>query len=237
MLDDLGSAADITQQVARLLRAADANQRLPTPVDDIVAAAELVSTREVAISESMIERAPETMRALLRSAKRKILGVLDRRERVIQIAPNSSAERERFVTCHEVAHHIFPWQADLAVLGDDSRTLAPSVTRLFEQEANQGAAEILFQQSLLATIARDYPVEMSTPLQLADLFGASAHATFRRWLEGLDETACGLVLDVADTGDQRKRYEQLLTPRWQARFGPDGYPRRLGASEFPRVLP
>ena len=118
------------------------------------------------------------MRPLLRSARRKILGVLDRRERVIQIKSARTAGRERFVTCHEVAHDIFPWQADLAVVGDNRQSPIPNVTAMFEREANQGAAEILFQQDLLRRMARDYPISISTPLELAVLFGSSIHATF-----------------------------------------------------------
>ena len=233
MLADLDSADEITKHVGHLLRLADVDERLPTPVEDIVAAAGLTKTSEIAITESMIRRAPANMRRLLRSAARKIQGVLHRSEQVIQIAPTSSAERERFVTCHEVTHAILPWQSDLAVLGDDKRTLSPQVTALFEREANQGAAEILFQQDLLTRIALDYPIAMSTPLVLADCFGASIHATFRRWVESIDGVACGLVLDTKLTNGHRRRYEQVLTPRWRQQFGSAGFPNKMDAKAFP----
>lgn len=237
MLEDLESADAITEQVTRLLRAADAGDRLPTPVDDIVAAAGLDRTDEVMLSDSMIKRAPKEMRRLLRAAQRKVVGVLDRRERVIQIAADGTEGRRRFVTCHEVAHHSFPWQADLVVLGDNSLTLSPQVTDLFEQEANQGAAELLFQQHLLKRVARDYPTEITTPIQLAQLFGASIHATFRRWVESVDATAFGLVLDPNVSANGRKRYEQLLTAKWQERFGPGGFPQFIATSLFPFAAP
>lgn len=232
MLADLDSADEITKHVGHLLRLADADERLPTPVEDIVAAAGLTKTSEIAITESMIRRAPANMRRLLRSAARKIQGVLHRSEQVIQIAPTNSAERERFVTCHEVTHAILPWQSDLAVLGDDKRTLSPQVTALFEREANQGAAEILFQQDLLTRIALDYPIAMSTPLLLAQCFGASIHATFRRWVESIDGVACGLVLDTRLVNGHRRRYEQALTPRWQQQFGSSGFPKEMGTKTF-----
>ena len=233
MLEDLASADDITEQVTRLLRAAGVDGHLPTPVDEIVAAAKLDRTDEVIVSDSMIKRAPKKMRGLLRSAARKIVGLLDRRERVIQIDPKFSRERRRFVTCHEVAHDIFPWQADLDVLGDDNRTLSPAAVEEFEREANQGAAEILFQQGLFAAIARDYPVEISTVPTLASMFGASFHATFRRWVESMDATACGLALDVDAANGRRRRYEQLLTPQWKARFGNSAYPGAVNERLFP----
>lgn len=233
MLADLDSADEITKHVGHLLRLAEVGERLPTPVEDIVAAAGLTKTSEIAITESMIRRAPEDMRRLLRNAARKIQGVLHRSEQVIQIAPTSSAERERFVTCHEVVHAILPWQSDLAVLGDDKRTLSPQVTTLFEREANQGAAEILFQQDLLARIALDYPMAMSTPVVLAQCFGASIHATFRRWVESIDGVACGLVLDTKLANGHRRRYEQVLTLRWRQQFGSVGFPKEMDAKAFP----
>lgn len=233
MLEDLDSAADIDRRVARLLRLADAGERLPTPVEDIAAAAGLVQTDEIVVSESMIKRAPKEMRRLLRSAERKIAGALDRRERVIQIAAIHTTGRQRFVACHEVAHDIFPWQRDLAVLGDDQKTLSPQVAATFEREANQGAAEILFQQDLLARIAKDYPIRISTPVELATLFEASIHATFRRWTESIDAAACGLVLDTKLTGGSRKRYEQVPTTRWQQQFGPRSFPEEMSAKRFP----
>ena len=233
MLADLDSADEITKHVGHLLRLAEVGERLPTPVEDIVAAAGLTKTSEIAITESMIRRAPASMRRLLRSAARKIQGVLHRSEQVIQIAPTTSAERERFVTCHEVAHAILPWQSDLAVLGDNQRTLSPRVATLFEREANQGAAEILFQQGLLARMAQDYPIAISTPLVLAQCFGASIHATFRRWVESVDGVACGLVLDTKLVMAHRKRYEQVLTLRWQQQFGSAGFPKEMDARAFP----
>ena len=233
MLADLDSADEITKHVGRLLRLADVDERLPTPVEDIVIAAGLTKTNEILITESMIRRAPARMRRLLRSAARKVHGVLHRGEQVIQIAPTNSAERQRFVTCHEVTHAILPWQSDLAVLGDNQRTLSPQVTDLFEREANQGAAEILFQQGLLAQVALDYPIAMSTPVALAECFGASIHATFRRWTESIDGVACGLVLDTKLVNGHRRRYEQVLTPRWRQQFGSDGFPKEMDAQAFP----
>ena len=155
MLSDLDSGDEIAASVQRLLLVADVDERLPTPVADIVAAAGLVKTDQVLLSDSAIARAPKHLRKLLRSAARKVVGVLDRRERVIQIEPSSSTGRENFVTCHEVAHDIFEWQRDLQVLGDTSQTLTAAVTNRFEREANQGGAEILFQLDLFRRIAAD----------------------------------------------------------------------------------
>ncbi|MEL6893849.1 MAG: ImmA/IrrE family metallo-endopeptidase [Actinomycetota bacterium] len=232
MLGDLDNGDDIASSVERLLRIADVNERLPTPVADIVSAAGLVKTDQVLLSDSMIAKAPKHLRKLLRSAARKVVGVLDRRERVIQIDPSSSTGRENFVTCHEVAHDIFPWQRDLQVLGDTSQTLTATVTNRFEREANQGGAEILFQLDLFRRVAGDFPIDLATPVELSAMFGASIHASFRRWVEGLDVPACGLVMDPAlDVGGRRRRHEHIDSGPWRRQFGRRRLPIRIGVDD------
>lgn len=234
MLSDLDNGDDIAASVERLLAVAEVNERLPTPIEDIVAAAGLVKTDEVLLSASMIAKAPKHLRKLLSSASRKIVGVLDRRERVIHIEPSSSKGRENFVTCHEIAHDIFDWQRDLQVLGDTSQTLRASVTNRFEREANQGGAEILFQRDLFQRIASDYPIDLATPVELSNLFGASLHASFRRWVEGLDVAACGLVMDTTlDSRGRRPRFEHIDSRRWRRQFGPHRLPTRISLEDYP----
>ena len=234
MLSDLDSADEITKHVGHLLRLAEVGERLPTPVEDIVAAAGLTKTSEIAITESMIRRAPAKMRQLLRSAARKIQGVLHRSEQVIQIAPNSSAEHERFVTCHEVTHAILPWQSDLAVLGDDkTNPLTASNGPLRERSEPRRRRDPLPAGSAHTNGAGlpDRDVH-SAPCSLSR-FGASIHATFRRWVESIDGVACGLVLDTELANGHRRRYEQVLTPRWQQQFGSAGFPKEMDAKAFP----
>ena len=120
---------DEIRDVARvLLRKADAEDRLPTPVDDIVASCGLLESDDYVFSESKISQAPRELRKLLRSAGRKIRGALDRRERVLHVSPSIVVPAQKqFVRCHEAMHDALPWQRDLVVLGDTNRTLAPDV--------------------------------------------------------------------------------------------------------------
>jgi IrrE N-terminal-like domain len=191
-LENLNEIRDVARA---LLLKADADDRLPTPVDDIVAGCGLLESDDYLLSESKVSQAPRQLRKLLRSAGRKIRGALDRRERVLHVSPAIDIPAQRqFVKCHEAMHDALPWQRDLLVLGDTSLTLAPDVEFLFEREANQGGAELLFQVDLLSRIARDYPTDITTPVALAELFGASIHATFRRWIEVHSDPVCGMVL-------------------------------------------
>jgi hypothetical protein len=238
MLADLDNAYEIGQEVARLLQKAEAGDRLPTRVDDIVAAAQLSCSTEYVLSEAKIAQAPKALRRLLRSAGRKIKGVLDRRERVIHVEESVTNDARRdFIRLHETCHDVFPWQREL-VFGDTDGTLAPSIDLRFEREANQGAAELLFQRDLLQRIARDYPTDISTPAALHVLFGASFHSTFRRWIETHKHALLGVVLSpqpVTRNPLRYQRHEQIASHAWRDRFGNGWLPRRIGPNFFPFI--
>lgn len=123
MLEDLEAADEISSQADRLLRAADACGRFPTPVNDLVRASQLSEADDYVLDESLINKAPVYLRTLLRSARHKIQGIIDRRARVIHISPAIDHEdRRRFVKMHETAHHILPHQQDL-LYAEDHETL------------------------------------------------------------------------------------------------------------------
>lgn len=227
-LDNLDDIRDVAQKV---LRRAEVAERLPTPVDDIIASCGLLESDDYVLSESKIAQAPLELRRILRAAGRKIRGALDRRERVLHVNPSVDHPAQRqFVRCHEAMHDALPWQRDLLVLGDTARTLLPSVELIFEREANQGGAELLFQLDLLTRMARDYPIDITTPVQLSTLFGASIHSTFRRWVETSSHPVCGLVIDptpLISTPPTYRRYELVESESWARRYGPNRFPARL----------
>lgn len=241
MQQRLNNLTEIQDVALALLRRADVDEQLPTPVNDLVAAAGLLEDADYVFSESKISQAPKELRRLLRSAGRKIRGALDRRERVLHVNPAVEVPAQRqFIRCHETMHDVLPWQRDLLVLGDTGKTLAPDIEFRFEQEANQGAAELLFQVDLLGRIARDYPTDIATPIALAQMFGASIHATFRRWVELHPAVACGVVLDPDPIGVSPltfRRYEVIESTAWRQRFGPKRIPHRLATSNHPFIAP
>ena len=99
--------------------------------------------------------------------------MLDRRERVVHVEDSLSDVRRNFFKLHEVGHDILPWQHELKVVAETGKTLSSQTERLFEREANQCAAELYFQAGLFQRISHDYPVNITTPIQLAELLGAS----------------------------------------------------------------
>jgi hypothetical protein len=232
-LENLDAIRDVAHTV---LRKADAGDRLPTPVDDILTSCGLLESDDYVLSESKIMQAPSNLRKLLRGAGRKIRGALDRKERIIHVSPSVEVPSQRqFVRCHEAMHDALPWQRDLMVLGDTSLTLAPDVEFVFEREANQGGAELLFQLDLLARVARDYLTDITTPVRLAGMFGASIHATFRRWIEDHHKPVCGLVLDpkpITTSPLTFRRFELVESESWQHQYGLNRFPRQLISSRY-----
>lgn len=236
MLDDLDSAGEISKQVDRLLRAADAYGRFPTPVEDIVAAAQLGHADDYVLDESLISKAPAYLRDLLRSAKEKIQGLVDRRERVIHISPKIEHEgKRRFITLHETTHHILPHQQEM-LFADDNETLSATTNRLFEREANQGAAELLFQRTQFTKDAADSEISIAAIWALTNRYGSSFHSAVRRYAETHPDAVAALVLERTPCSSDPPawvRHECMTTKTWIDRFGPARWPRRMSTSLYP----
>ncbi len=236
VLDDLDSAREISTQVHRLLRDADAYGRFPTPVKDIVAAAKLVTADDYVLDESLIRKAPASLRNLLRSGRDKIQGLVDRRARVIHISPNIDNDgKRRFVTLHETTHHILPYQQDL-LYADDGETLSPGTKMLFEQEANQGAAELLFQRNRFTEDATDTEISVAAIVMLAGRYGTSFHSAVRRYAETHPGVVAAIVLEPTPRSSDPPtwaRQECMTSSTWTARFGRPQWPRMMSALTYP----
>jgi hypothetical protein len=238
LLEDLEAADEISHQADRLLRAAGAYGRFPTPVDDLVRASQLSEADDYVLDESLISKAPAYLQSLLRSARHKIHGIIDRRARVIHISPAIDHEgKRRFVKLHETTHQILPHQQDL-IYAEDHETLSPATNRLFEREANQGAAELLFQCDGFARDAADLQVSVAAIWHLAGRYGSSFHAAVRRYAETHPGAIAAIVLEPTPSGQDTpawRREEVVTTPAWAARFGLPPWPRRLDARTYPFI--
>jgi hypothetical protein len=236
MQNPLESADEINQHVDRLLRAAGAYGRFPTPVEDIVSAAELEQADTYALDESLIKRAPAYLRTLLRSARSKIQGLVDRRARVIHISPDIDNDgKRRFVQLHETIHHALPHQQDL-LYADDNETLSPREDKLFEREANQGAAELLFQREKFTTDAAELEISTDSVWFLANRYGSSFHSALRRYAETHPGAIAAIVLDVTPVSRNPptwRRREFMTTEAWRATFGTPRWPAFMSSAAFP----
>jgi hypothetical protein len=234
-MPELDTLDDIKRVAAKLLRRADVDEMLPTPVERIVAVAGLEQS-DVWMEPSRIAHATDEARKMLRSASRKILGTLDRRDRVIYVSPEVEGKpRGRFVKLHETMHDQLPWQ-DTTIFADNHVTLSPTVERIFEREANQGAAELLFQNDLFTRVARDYPTSLDSPAELAAMFGASLHASVRRWVEGHQRRVCVAVMEPNPAGTAPLWYRRsylIQSPQWSSSIRNPWLTSTMSAREMP----
>jgi IrrE N-terminal-like domain len=240
VLEDLPSHTDIARLTDRLLREADAYGRLPTPVTDILAAAELVEAPQTFLSTSSIAEAPAHLRGILSRMSGKVHAVLDRRTREVHVNPATDlAGQQAFKRLHETSHDLFTWQqVDDGHDGfaDDQWTLSPRTQILFEREANQGAAELLFQRDRFAMTASDYAVGGGAVIELAERFGSSIHAAFRRYVETHRTAVAGVVLAPRPCESEPlafARKEAICSDTWRTRVeDPAVWPRVLRADPF-----
>jgi hypothetical protein len=222
---------NIVQEAQRLLRAAEVRRRLPTPVEDLVAAAGLVRGSDEIFAEHVLARAPKELQDAVRRLAGKVRAMLDRKAREIYVNPGITIDgRRNFQTLHEVGHHILPWQRELAYADDDERLSWLTQMRL-EREANQTAAELLFQCGFFTEVAAHYAIGIASVIELAEIFGASIHAAFRRYVETHRAPLCGVVIDCNHCHDEPlsyRRREAVCSGSWEPQFG--------SATNWPNVL-
>jgi transcriptional regulator with XRE-family HTH domain len=170
---------EIRRYVNALLREADALGRRPTPLEDIQEAARLVLTGEVTLDPRDRARLIEHFGSWVRIAWRRLQGTFDFRTAAIWVKPELHPMKRRFVVSHEIGHAILPAHKRTFAYVDDFTRLPPFARDLFEREANQAAAEILFQSGQLTDEFDGSPPSLREICDLSIAFGASVVATAR----------------------------------------------------------
>jgi hypothetical protein len=122
-------------------------------------------------------------------------------ERVVATQTGMGDKRTRFSVLHEIAHAVLPeHRAKLFVDTDQSLSWWAKVR--LEREANQFAADLLFQGRLFSEQALGLDLSLKTVVGLAPKYGASFEAAFRRYTE-THITPCGLIVyEKADHGEE-----------------------------------
>ncbi len=103
-------------------------------------------------------------------------------DRVVVTHANLGAKRSRFSVFHEIGHFVLPEHRDRLFL-DTDETLSWWTKLRLEREANQVAADLLFQGNRFTEEALDGPLSARTALDLAPQYGASYESTLRRYVE------------------------------------------------------
>lgn len=214
-----------------LLRKGGAYGRFPTPVSDLVGAAELEIARENALDKvflgSLYRSLPNSLKLApdrLKSALGKVMGLLDRRDRTVHIDKDLHPKKVVFLSIHEVGHDFLPWQRKtFDVLEDSDSELDPETRDKFEREANCFSSDVLFQLDTFAKEAADCAFGIRTPLALSKRYGASFYATARRYVV-TSRFPCALVVFNRvkdDQGTDRLAFRRsAASSSYLARFGP-----------------
>lgn len=177
----------IRKEARKLLKAANAIGVFPTPIDQLMAAADIEQITELEdVKESFLKHAPASMAAAFNSGWNKLRGFADLRQKVTYVASDTPV-REIWPKLHELGHQVLSWQQVNIAYMDDQRSLSQECEELFDQEANDFAGEVLFQGNTFTDLAKSRYADFDTIFTLADKFGASKHATARHFAAESDE--------------------------------------------------
>lgn len=225
-----GSLEEIRRYAKWALERAGTEQRLPTKVEDIVASANLAVAEDISLAQVHHSFFSKTY-GILASALAKLRALVDLNEDLIYLDLSMSQHQVNFATLHECGHKTLPWQRTAYRYEDDDHTLSSEVEVQFEREANQFAAEVLFQLDRFTREASDYPLNIRTPLSLSKKYGASCHATIRRYVERHRNECAVLVCRASKLLD-----DEPPTLEVEHIVYSDSFRNRYGKLRFPRNL-
>jgi Zn-dependent peptidase ImmA (M78 family) len=103
-------------------------------------------------------------------------------DRLVAVQSGLARPRRRFGILHEIGHFIHPEHVQTLFL-DTDRTLSWWEHARIEREANEMAAELLFQGNRFTEEALSAPTSARTVFELAPRYGASYESALRRYTE------------------------------------------------------
>lgn len=225
----------IEEIALQLLARADADGRVPTPLDDVLAARGLSEPEDSLLAPEQIAKAPAHIRGLISRLASKVRGLVDRRAREVHFDPTVTQEpRRRFWKAHEIIHDALPWQRELAYVDDDYR-LSPEVHLEFELQASQGGAELLYQGKRFASDAAEFKLGMAAVVASAQRYHVSIESALWRYVETNRDAVLGVVLDPSPISREPLRYKRRKVTRslsFGDRFGRQVWPSQLEATHF-----
>jgi hypothetical protein len=161
----------------------------PTPLEEIQQHLRLTVSGQL---DFLGADMPAELRDRMAALSGKLLGAVAVQEKIIYVDPSLPLPRGRYTLAHELGHSVIPWQK--AAYGvDDYRHLSADVKDRWEQEANAFAADLLFGAGHFRRMSGFENISLELPARMCSLFGASFHATARRYVED-HPRACALVV-------------------------------------------
>jgi hypothetical protein len=233
--DPLAAAGEIDKIAKNLLIGAKAWGKFPTRVDDIIVYAELSLAKGIDLGR--VE--PGFFAAatgFLGPITRKILGMIDLRQKTIYLDESQKLARKNFVKLHEVGHGAMPWQKDLLGCKDDEATLDPEIQELYEREASYFASASLFQLERFDEEAAKLPLALRSGRALGNKFGGSVQAALRRYVERSPKRCAMLVFHKPESNGafRAKIRNYFESPTFLEEFGRLTWPQECGL-EYPFV--
>lgn len=224
----LADLRTVEARARHLLDRADAWDRFPVPIDELLAAANVrvatIGAFDPAALVAYIRGRTAEVALHIKSAISKVLGIYDVGASVIHVDESVVQPKQTFLKLHETAHHDLPvHRRSFGLFQDCDQTLAPEVADQFEREANNYARFVLFKGSTFADRAVDYPLAIRTPIRLAKEFGASVYAGLREYVR-TNRLPCMAVilnsLEAASDGHMAASIRRVeASPAWLSRFG------------------
>lgn len=230
---------EIRKSADLLLRKADALGTFPTPIQEIVKAANLEIAREATLDKAFMgdfyRSLPNALKLgpdKFKKAAAKILGLLDRHDRTIHIDKDLYPAKQSFLTLHEVGHDILPWQHKTFTLLEDSESeLDPDTRDIFEREANCFASDVMFQNDAFTREVADHEFSIWTPIKIGKIYGASIYAALRRYVSKSDIACAVVVLNPAKNGRVALR-RVVVSPQYLLQFGNQPLQQDFGSGDF-----
>lgn len=166
-----------------------------------------------------ISHLPGEVAARKPTAFKRILGALLYRERVALVDRSQCQARVRLTEAHEIGHKIIPWHEAAFQLDDEERLLGMTRDQL-EEEAYLAGGYLIFQGLRFHERALDFKTSISTPIALAEDYGASLHATIRYYVLHHPDAVAMLVAGryVSREGSVPV-WRSVESPSFSIRFG------------------
>lgn len=218
----------IEERALKMLHRADAWDRFPVPVDDILEAANLKiapkSMFDPAAILSYLKNKASDVEHRIKSAVSKVFGIYDAGENIIHIDDSVVVSKQNFLKLHETGHHDIPTHRKIfRFFQDCKQTLSPETADQFEREANNFARYILFKGDTFGEHAADYEFGIKTPMKLAKQFGASIYAACREYARTNSKACAVFVLEpmqfVPKSGAEAHVRRIEISPRFLEEFG------------------
>lgn len=221
--------AKVRAEAERALNESGALGRFPTPVADVMAAADLHEVQEDVLNEGFITSMRKKAGSALKSALSKVVGLFDAREKLVFIDRSLHAVKQTFIRLHETGHGFMAWQKDLyAIVEDCEQSIAPDVADLFDREANNFASEVLFQLDAFSQEAEQEQFGIMVPVKLSRRYGGSIYASVRRYVFRNRRACMVLVLNppefIAGDGFRATLRRPVASPKFMEMFGHIDWP-------------